>query len=589
MSDQENLLALLKNGDVFSFNQQREDVAKINFFGADLSGIDIRGANLSGVNLRKADLSNSNLSSSILYKTNLSEVDLSNTIFDNAEGDESRWEGAIIENSSFKNVSLYKANFNNSDIQDSCFDEADLSETYLKGAQLSTVSFQRAVLKNTRFTRSTISSCDFTDSTLDESKFPLCKIKQTTFANSSLEQCVFAVTEIEETAFTDTEAMEINFDKAVLDRCDFSYANLLRADFIEVQENNCSFDSAERSYAVATKGMFPLKFPKLPTHFFHERMACAIGHKKAAVTWENFEGEDTVICFALHSLEGEAPIVGTLPICAGIQISRNLVAISDGFLSICIEDRPAGFLVLLDLIKLDGSIERITNYRLRYRPSFHPRAVAVSSGVILYSIAQSSPKIRVHFFQLNGQVQHYMYDEPNAKRFIGHQSPMVLRVSGSMFEIHPRGPKKDILGIHDFPGNKSVAETRRGTTAYAWLNHPPIGVNVALGDDENPIRFHKKSLIKDVRVGFSPEDAWVFYSVASQELLTPPTLHAAQIDGIQKLEILGPNGLLNTEPEEFMCISNPNGLYLFVIDCDGQLVVFEINNDGHRLVFQFQG
>ena len=158
-----------------------------------------------------------------------------------------------------------------------------------------------------------------------------------------------------------------------------------------------------------------------------------------------------------------------------------------------------------------------------------------------------------------------------------------------MFEIHPRGPKKDFLGLGDFPGTRSVAEARNGVTAYAWTNHPPFGVRAALSDDSQAVHFHKKHLIKDVKVGFSPDYAWAIYTVIDPERMTEPALVAAQIDGITKFELLGPNGLLPTSPEEVVCISNPNGLYIFVKDLDEGLLLFRIDDGAPELLLQYQG
>ena len=95
----EEAFALLKSGDIMTFNARVTEFGFLNLRRANLIGVDLRRANLIGVdlsnanvseanlrraNLSRANLSNANLSMADLSNANLSRADLSNANLSNA-------------------------------------------------------------------------------------------------------------------------------------------------------------------------------------------------------------------------------------------------------------------------------------------------------------------------------------------------------------------------------------------------------------------------------------------------------------------------------------------------------------------------
>ena len=588
MTTTQDMLALLESGDVIQFNIQRVEFPNLDFFGADLSNKDLSSADLANVNFRKSDFSNSDLTGAILTNSFFNDSDFSETIIEDVDAENSQWCQAFIEKTSFQRSNLHKANFNGADLNNVDFSFATLSETQFKKSNQKSNLYVSTNLVQSKFSQSKMEECQFEDVNLNDSKFPLANLQNSKFLNSEMQNCNFALTQIANCQFEGNEAVKINFDQAKLNFVHFKDSNISEGNFLTKECEDCQFENVNehaviRSFSNDEKAI-NIKCPPFPQYLFHQAIKMAAGHGKICITWENFEGEGTLICYAIYSFDTNADaIMGTLPVSSKFLRSRNLIACPEGFLSVCLEQRNARDILAFHTITPRGVLLSSTYQHLAYNPISTLCVVPTGAGALIYGVSNKDPRIRVTFIGYNGKNKNFTFQAPNAQKLIGEQSPIATRISGSMFEITHKGLKKDILGSHGFPGSKASAEARKDVLAYAWIEPDTMNLWGCINND-SPRLLSRALTIRSIRIGFSKTNPWAVILVSNPDFST--FLVASSIDGSHQIPLTGDQSALDILVEEVHCLSTKDGLYISLSDQDGQFYVFHIAEQTAELVIK---
>lgn len=72
--NKDELVTLLKNGNIAEFNKRRKPFRILDLSGADLSGVDLRGANLQGTNFTGANLTGAKLEGAYIQGANFTDA-----------------------------------------------------------------------------------------------------------------------------------------------------------------------------------------------------------------------------------------------------------------------------------------------------------------------------------------------------------------------------------------------------------------------------------------------------------------------------------------------------------------------------------
>lgn len=588
MTTSQDMLGYLQTGDIIQFNIKRAEFPHLDFFGSDLSDKDLSGANLADINFRKSDFSNSDLTGAILTNSFFNDADLSETILEDVDAENSQWCRAFIEKTSFQRSNLHKANFNGADLEQVDFSFAELSETQFKKSNQKEINYFSANLEQAKFSHSLIEGCQFEDVRLNDSKFPLATLKNSKFVDSEMQNCNFALTEIANCQFERNEAERINFDQAKLQSVLFKDSNISEGNFLTKECDDCRFENLIENAVIRSfsddASDLSKKCPPFPQYLFHQSLKMALGHGKLCITWENFEGEDILICYAVYSFDRRRnPVMGTLPISSKHLRSRSIIACPDGFLSVCLEKRSASNILAFHTITAEGRLISSNYQHLNYSPLSNLCVVATGSGALLYGIATQAPKIRINFIGYNGKTRDFGFQAPNAQKLIGQQSPIATRISGSMFEITHKGLKKDILGSHGFPGIKASAEARGNKLAYAWIE-PSTTKLWGCINNQSPRLLSRDLTIRSIKIGFSTDNAWAIILVINPDFTN--FLVASSIDSYEQILLTGTEGLLDIIVEEFHCLSTKAGLHIYLSDQDGRFYIFHIADKTAKLVIK---
>lgn len=125
MKSKDELVQLLRNGDIDEFNESRIQTD------LDLSEIDLAGCSISGANLADTDLTGSDFSECDLTGVNFSDSDLSSVIFSRATIKESNFSNTILTGTKFANADIAGCDFTEADMVGADMIEADLSNADL--------------------------------------------------------------------------------------------------------------------------------------------------------------------------------------------------------------------------------------------------------------------------------------------------------------------------------------------------------------------------------------------------------------------------------------------------------------------------
>ena len=578
MTTSQDMFGYLKTGDIIQFNIKRAEFPQLDFFGSDFSNADLSGANLADINFRKSDFSNADLTGAILTNSFFNDADLSETIIDDVEAENSQWCRAFIEKTSFQRSNLHKANFNGSELISVDFSYADLSETQFKKSSQKEILYTSTNLEQSKFSQSQLEGCQFEDTRLNDSKFPLSTLKNLVFTDAEMLNCNFALSDITSCQFERAEAERINFDQAKLQSVVFKDSNISEGNFLTKTCDDCQFENVIenaviRSFSDDARALKE-KCPPFPQYLFHQALQMAMGHGKICITWENFEGEDILICYAIYTQNSRKdPVMGTLPVRSTLVRSRNLIACPAGFLSICLEKRGGSNILAIHTITPEGQLISSNHQHLDYAPSANLCVTATGSGALLYGITNQNPQVRINFIGYNGKTKEFGFSAPNIQKMIGKQSPIASRISGSMFEITHKGLKKDVLGSHGFPGSKVAAESRGGTLAYAWIE-PSTTKLWGCVDTQAPRLLSRGATIRSIHIGFSTTSSWAVILVINPDFSN--FLVASSIEENKEILLTGETGLLDIIVEEFHCLSTKAGLFIYLSDQDGRFYVFHI-------------
>lgn len=194
----DELIALLKAGDVRQFNSKRPNGAII------LSGLELNRISLDGIDLSCAELDS---------------CSFEGTSFNNANFDQLRANRCFFHRTQFNNAILVGSNFSL--------------------CEFTMASFQGSDCSNSEFNISNISQCNFDETQLSEANFYNSEVQESHFKNAVMKgACMimcymsnssFHHADLFDASFYQSQGENVNYSQANLEKCDFSQASLQAA------------------------------------------------------------------------------------------------------------------------------------------------------------------------------------------------------------------------------------------------------------------------------------------------------------------------------------------------------------------------
>jgi uncharacterized protein YjbI with pentapeptide repeats len=465
------LLDLLVNGKVEEFNAKRSRRGTLDLFGADLAGARLPGVDLSGTNLEKADLSGADLTDAIFARSNLSGADLTGATLVGVMAIKSVWREAFM---------------GSVDMHDSDFTGADLSDAEITGANLSNIVMGGAKAKRTDFSGSNLSGGDFAEARFSNAKLGGCNLSNAILREASLVSAELSSASLVEADLTRAKLnhavlSEADLTKARLPGADLTSANLTnarvtgadltRADLSEAVLSGVRLQEAVTLEAVVDSGVLGPSAAESepPEAILIEEPIIAVGAARAAVLWDNPEGEDKnairVAVGPLGRTYAGNPVL--LPVPADLVIARAMVAVGDGF----------GVLLLVTgnwfLLGPDGAIRASRRLKIPYTPAARPILKSTDAGVVLYGISREGPGLHVHRIDAEALTPLHGSAMPTLRGFVSDHHPIVLSKGGVVVELGPKGPASPLRTPANFPGRRCGACPTTEGMSVGWLTTAP--------------------------------------------------------------------------------------------------------------------
>ena len=584
----DQLLALLKNGNIELFNNERPYT--LDFFAEDLSGLSLQGVDFSGANLEKADLSDSNLEGANLSKARLNGADLTNTNMNNCNLSRAKLEELYAETSSFDEADLRQAIIN----------EAEFHSCSFVGAKFNEVKGRDVVFKNNTCTYSdfssaklndiTIEECSFEQAFLDNVHFAKSNISQSNFTQASLHKALFAASNIRSSLFDKANLSLSNWNQAIIDKCTFDMSNLTRADLTGIDLTTLDLSTSNTVDIHADLGFKPILEIPEASHLFIEMPWMAMNKHVLFSAWVNTETEGSFIRFTIFDAQKKQLIQqGSIPSSPSIVQAGQAMASSDGFVFLCFEMRPSNVYAIFYQINLAGECTRFGQIPISYTTDFQTRnffsmfALRKEKEFFeLYVLGRNEPKLHVHQLRSNGEFNHSSFNLSTAEGLITGNSIFAYTRGGAVCSLSARGVGTIFQPPKGFPGRFFRTTSHKDQLFGTWLALGEPGVPPQKGvfasgfeDDSSPIRFHNRETVQSSDIIHDGRDIWLAYCI------TPPfeatEIWIAQMEGTAQYPI--PQEALEDEIDYCSLFQSEGKAYLVVSLINGTLQVFQLTNE----------
>ena len=586
-----SLLQLLKKGEVEKFNKQRPQV--LDLFAADLSKANLPGVNLSNVNLEKADLSNTNLEGADLTKTKVMGADFTKANLKSIFAPNSKWDEAYIGDADLSDADLSGASMNNIEAPNANFERAILENTYMKNADLEKCNFHDAELLKTRLTSSNAEKANFSNAIMNGAKLAKAKLSKCNFESSKMTGALLAEAELINANFQNAILNSANLDQANLKGAKLKNCSMIRADVTGVDVSKVNFRSAITDEIAADLGVFPQKPTPMAPHVFIEDPQIAFHKTNIAVVWINHESPKKQLRVIRAKIGGKQnPDIVAIPTPVDLLIAYSIINTPEGFVIMCIEERPSGRFALFYKIPLRGKTKAFCRIRLKYTTSSFKNTAFPnfklcphSQGVVLYVIARNYPKIRSHVIRFTGEHYPNAYDLPTINGLIGKNKAIALTKGGTLAVLAPSRPIDMLSCPQGFPGKMCDVDFLEDVATVAWVHTqniddvPKLGVYVcSLDEKSSPARLHRKSRIQTICLGRDKNDVWITYILLPIGF-DPPEVWTSQTVGFANYQL---NLDTDEDLEQLTSFSSDKKSYVGATSLSGVLLIYELGKKGAK-------
>jgi uncharacterized protein YjbI with pentapeptide repeats len=494
----EDLVELLKAGQVDEFNAKRSRRAQVDLFAADLAGAQMSGADLSGVNLEKADLSDADLSDAILARANLSGADLSNANLTGVMAVQVRLREAMVEGC---------------DLTDADLTGADLSDAEFVGCDLTGITLTGGKAKRTRFEACTLARANFSEVKMGGAVLAGAQAQGAVFKETSLAGADLSGAQLDGADLSGARLREANLEGAQLSGArltgaDLSGARLAgarlagadlsRADLNDATLDGVDLTGANLKEAAVPPELLPLALGDIPSWEEGEILEPTVVRSgdRVALLWEA-TGEDDRTWIRLGvGLVDEPGLLAApaIPLPPDLVVARALAPDGEGFQAVFFVERPGGLLMWRFRIDAEGHLGVPERHRLPYTPATRPLLRVDPAGTLLFGISREGPGVAVH--RLGGT-------EPEAldisrlatvRGFVSDHHPVALTKGGTVVRLTAAGPLAPVTVPPEFPGRRgALTQESDGVMNAVWLPQGGAGICVnRLGSSVETERLFKK-------------------------------------------------------------------------------------------------
>ncbi|MFT5686262.1 MAG: hypothetical protein ACI8RZ_007218, partial [Myxococcota bacterium] len=529
------MIELLEQGKVEEFNQKRPIRGKLDLFAADLPNAKLAGADLSGANLEKADLSGADLTGANLARANLDGADLTGAKLCRVIGIRSKWRETYLGEADLTDIDLTQADLNAAELNDANLSGANLTGAKMKNAVLDGVNFSEAVLIEARlsgssFKKAVLAGVDLTGANLARADLTDANLMGANLTGANMESIVLLRTDLSAARLRNANLTNANFAETILEQTDFTRADLSDADMEGADFSEAILTEAQLDGPIV--GVVHAEIPPAK-RLIVEDPVVAVAHKHVAVLWENIEpggGRLRVLVSSISGRPKSPPAAFRAP--ADLMLSRLLAPVADGFLAAALLERPAGVMLVLANVGLDGKLSEQRTIKLGYTPMVRPILRMEGDDLLLYGISREGPAVIVQKLTDEGLVPHRGEAMSTARGFVGSQDPIVLSKGGVVMQVRAGGMGKPMRAPSGYPGRVSSACAAGDGLSLVWSLKGAPGLHISLLSPTDPAEQRKlvpKKFIGNVSTGVSGAQAWAAWSVEELSPQIPASAWAVRL------------------------------------------------------------
>ena len=576
------MIELLEQGRVEEFNQKRPVRGKLDLFAADLPNAKLAGADLSNANLEKADLSGADLSGANLARANFDGADLTGAKLCRAIGIRSKWREAYLGEADLSDMDLTQADLNAAELNDANLSGVTLAGAKMKNAVLDGVNFSEAMLTECRLSGSTflkaeLAGVDLTQANLSRADLTDAHLMGADLTGVNLESAVLVRADLSAARLHTANLTGADLTESILEQTDFTRADLSGittegTDFSEAILTDAQFDGTLAG--AVTEDIPP------PKMLLIEDPVVAVTSRHVALLWENSEpggGRLRVLVSSLSGKPKSPPAALRVPI--DLMLSRLLTPFEDGFLAAVLLERPAGVMLSLAKVALDGTLSGQRTIKLGYTPMVRPIMRVENDELLLYGISREGPGVLVQKLTDEGLVPHNGEQMSTVRGFVGNQDPIVLSKGGVVMQFNQHGMGAPMRAPAGYPGRISSACNMGKGLSLAWSLKGAPGLHISLLSPDASAEQRKlepKKFIGNVTTGVSGNNAWAAWSVEELSPQIPASAWAAKLPDGKPFPILEGD---EYDVDDLNFVQTSTGLMLAINTLDGDFHLFTLSGN----------
>jgi len=580
------MIELLEQGKVEEFNKKRPVRGKLDLFAADLPNAKLAGADLSGAILEKADLSGADLTGANLARANLDGADLTGATLCRVIGIRSKWREAYLGEADLTDIDLTQADLNAAELNDANLSGATLSGCKMKNAVLDGVNFTEALLSEARlsgssFLKAQLAGVDLTGANLARADLTDANLMGADLTGANMESITLLRTDLSAARLRNANLTSAVFNETVLDQTDLTRADLSDADIEAADFTEAILTDAQLDGPIA--GISDTEIPPAK-RLLVEDPVVAVGHKHVAILWENIEPGGGRLRVLVSSITGrpKAPPAGfRVPV--DLMLSRLLAPVTDGFLAAALLERPAGVMLFIAHVGLDGALSQQRTVKLGYTPMVRPILRMEGDDLLLYGISREGPAVIVQKLTDEGLLPHHGEAMSTARGFVGSQDPIVLSKGGVVMQVGSKGTRKPMRAPSGYPGRVSSACADGDGLSLVWSLKGAPGLHISLLSPSAPadqLKLVPKKYIGNVSTGSLKGQAWAAWSIEELSPQIPASAWAMKLpDGKPFPVVQGEE----YDVDDVQFVNSETGLMLAINTLDGDFLLFSLTKGAFKL------
>jgi uncharacterized protein YjbI with pentapeptide repeats len=581
------MIELLEQGKVEEFNQKRPVRGILDLFAADLPNAKLAGADLSGANLEKADLSGADLTGANLARANLDGADLTGAKLCRVIGIRSKWREAYLGEADLTDIDLTQADLNAAELNNANLSGANLTSARMKNAVLDGVNFSEAMLSEclmsgSSFKGAAMAGVDLTNTNLARADLTDAVLTGADLTGANMESVTLLRTDLSAARLRNANLTGANFTEAILEQADFTRADLSEADTESADFSEAILTEAQVDGTIA--GMDDSDIPPA-ARLIIEDPVVAVGHDHVAILWENLETGGSRLRVLVSPLSGKpkAPAAAfRAPV--DLMLSRLLAPVPGGFIAAALLERPAGVMLVMANVGLDGALSNKRTLKLGYTPMVRPILRMEGDDLLLYGISREGPTVIVQKLTDAGLIPHHGEGMSTARGFVGSQDPIVLSKGGVLMQVRASGTGGPMRSPSGFPGRVSSACADGDGLSLVWALKGAPGLHISLlsadGSPAEQRKLEPKKFIGNVSTGVTEDAAWAAWSVEELSPQVPASAWAAELPDGRPFPVLQGE---QYDVDDVQFVKTSSGLMLAINTLDGDFLLFSLTGSTFKL------